>query len=88
MATELPPNYTVQDTAGSSGTTVAPPNPPQIVITPLPNEVQFQSGNLGADGEPAAIEGEVQLKGLKSEDWDRLCVGSFTVLMSCSECSL
>lgn len=76
MSTELPPNYTVQDTAGSSGATAPPPAPapPQIVITPLPNEVQFQSGNLGADGEPAAVEGEVQVKGLNNDDWDRLYV--------------
>lgn len=72
MSTEIPPNYTVRHSAGSSRTTAAPPSAPQIVITPLPNEIQFQNSNLGADGEPGVVQGDVQLKGLNADDWDRL----------------
>lgn len=35
---------------------------PQILIVPTANGVHFQKGFLGADGERAAIEGELQIK--------------------------
>ncbi|KAG8858406.1 hypothetical protein FRB96_005291 [Tulasnella sp. 330] len=70
MSSEQPPNYTVDDRRAESSVSV----PPQIMITPLANAVGFQSGNLGADGEPAAVEGEVQLKGFTADAWDRVLI--------------
>ncbi|KAG9037259.1 hypothetical protein FRB95_006202 [Tulasnella sp. JGI-2019a] len=70
MASEEPPNYTVDDRRAESSVSA----PPQIMITPLANAIGFQTGNLGADGEPAAIEGEVQLKGFNADAWDRALI--------------
>jgi len=55
-----------------------PPSPPletQLVIAPVHDDMSFQKGYLGVDGEHAAIEGEIQLKvAIGDHDWDRLCV--------------
>ncbi|KAG8933027.1 hypothetical protein FRC03_008646 [Tulasnella sp. 419] len=73
---ELPPNYSDQDRQPeSSGTSRSP----QIVLTPVADAVHFQTGNLGADGEHAAVEGEVQLKGVNDGEWGRLTVTLKTV---------
>ncbi|KAH7102108.1 hypothetical protein BKA62DRAFT_656661 [Auriculariales sp. MPI-PUGE-AT-0066] len=55
-----------------------PPTPPlesQLVITPIHDDLSFQKGYLGADGEHAAIEGEVQIKvAAGDENWEKLIV--------------
>ncbi|KAF8475437.1 hypothetical protein JB92DRAFT_2823099 [Gautieria morchelliformis] len=52
----LPPTYDEQRT--------------QLLISPSPGAVQFQKGYLGAHGERAAIEGELQIKGAEQGQWD------------------
>ena len=42
----------------------------QLLITPSPDSVHFQNGYLGADGERAAIEGEVHVKGGDKDMWN------------------
>ncbi|KAG8903887.1 hypothetical protein FRB99_002623 [Tulasnella sp. 403] len=80
MATELPPNYSTEDQrVGSSA------QAPQLVIAPVSNATQFQSGNLGADGERATVEGEVQLKGFDVDDWDSVSIALRTVETAASE---
>ena len=52
----------------------ASPLQPQILIVPTTSALGFQKGYLGADGERAAIEGELQVKGCDSGRWGRVCV--------------
>ncbi|TFY72887.1 hypothetical protein EVG20_g112, partial [Dentipellis fragilis] len=49
-----------------------PPAQPQILIIPTTNSLRFQQGYLGADGERAAIEGELQIKGTDESRWQKL----------------
>ncbi|KAI0374283.1 hypothetical protein BV20DRAFT_1041275 [Pilatotrama ljubarskyi] len=57
---------------GSSSNTAAGP---QIVIVPAADGVHFQKGYLGADGERAAIEGELQIKSADASfRWRRVTV--------------
>jgi len=70
MATEEPPNYTMQDSSSASSNHTA--NGPQIVISPLADAVSFQTGNLGAQGEAGTLEGEVQIKGVTGTSWDKV----------------
>ncbi|KAG7099360.1 hypothetical protein E1B28_001216 [Marasmius oreades] len=75
-----PPTYSQrdQDNAESfeeSQSDASPP--PQILI--VPTVVNFQKGFLGAEGERAAIEGELQLKGANPTDWNKVTVGLRTV---------
>ncbi|KAG8924717.1 hypothetical protein FRC00_004783 [Tulasnella sp. 408] len=60
---EQPPNYSPVATRSSIF-------PPQLVIAPPADSIHFQSGNLGAEGETATVEGEVQLKGFTPDDWE------------------
>ncbi|KAF8527933.1 hypothetical protein BU17DRAFT_38747 [Hysterangium stoloniferum] len=46
----------------------------QLLISPPPGAVQFQKGFLGAHGERAAIEGELQIKGAEPGQWDKVQV--------------
>ncbi|KAL0575989.1 hypothetical protein V5O48_005989 [Marasmius crinis-equi] len=75
-----PPTYSQQETddADSVGETQSD-SPPQPQILIVPTVVNFQKGFLGADGERAAIEGELQLKGAKPEDWNKVTVSLRTV---------
>jgi hypothetical protein len=50
------------------------PNPPQILIIPATDSLRFQQGFLGADGERAAIEGELQLKETDEIRWRKVSV--------------
>ncbi|KAI0704922.1 hypothetical protein BC835DRAFT_1315786 [Cytidiella melzeri] len=50
----------------------AQPTEPQILIVPHSNGVGFQKGYLGADDEHAAIEGELQIKGVSDRPWGRV----------------
>lgn len=47
---------------------------PQILIIPATDSLRFQQGFLGADGERAAIEGELQIKGTDSVRWRKVSV--------------
>jgi len=51
-----------------------PQTDPQILIIPATDSLRFQQGFLGADGERASIEGELQLKGAHSDRWRMLSV--------------
>ena len=50
----------------------------QLLISTGPDNVQFQKGYLGADGERAAIEGEVQVKGGNKDVWNSLYISSYS----------
>ena len=65
-----PPLYAQQ----SSLPEVDPHIDPQILIIPATDSLRFQQGFLGADGERAAIEGELQLKEAHSGRWRKLSV--------------
>lgn len=45
---------------------------PQMLIIPTIDTLNFQKGFLGAEGERAAIEGELQIKGAATGQWDKL----------------
>ncbi|KAH9968799.1 hypothetical protein BC827DRAFT_1121470 [Russula dissimulans] len=55
------------------------PNTPQILIIPATDSLRFQQGFLGADGEHAAIEGELQLKETDEIRWRKVTMGLRTV---------
>lgn len=71
-----PPIYSQQDPDGSLHSTSGPHDPsipePQILIVPSADTVNFQQGYLGADGERAAIEGELQIKGAEPGHWAKV----------------
>jgi hypothetical protein len=68
MAEQLPPPlYSQQDPVGSHTY-----QGPQILIVPTVDVVNFQKGYLGAEGEHAAVEGELQIKGVDAARWDRV----------------
>ena len=72
-----PPIYSqqVEGTSALSGNIVAAPTEAQLLISPSPNSVHFQKGFLGADDhERAAIEGELHIKGINSDDWESVFV--------------
>lgn len=70
MAEHLPPPiYSQQDPVGSHTHTF---QEPQILIVPTLDAVNFQKGYLGAEGEQAAVEGELQIKGVDAARWDRV----------------
>ncbi|KAI0639290.1 hypothetical protein C8Q77DRAFT_1080451 [Trametes polyzona] len=53
---------------------------PQIIIVPAADGVHFQKGFLGADGERAAIEGELQIKSADASfRWRKVMVSLRTV---------
>ncbi|KAH9044742.1 hypothetical protein EDB85DRAFT_2138265 [Lactarius pseudohatsudake] len=59
---------------------VSPPqSEPQILIIPATDSLRFQQGFLGADGERAAIEGELQIKGTDSVRWRKVTMDLRTV---------
>ncbi|KAI8995522.1 hypothetical protein BD414DRAFT_435482 [Trametes punicea] len=58
-----------------AGTGIGAPSGPQILIVPAADGVHFQKGYLGADGERAAIEGELQIKSADSSlRWRKVTV--------------
>ncbi|KAL5495484.1 hypothetical protein ACEPAI_947 [Sanghuangporus weigelae] len=59
--------------SSSDGATFVP-NDAQLVICPSGNATHFQKGFLGANGERAAIEGELQIKGVPLHLWESLTV--------------
>jgi hypothetical protein len=68
----VPPPIYAQQPASSPESD--PQTDPQILIIPATDSLRFQQGFLGADGERAAIEGELQLKGAHSDRWRKLSV--------------
>ncbi|EAU92863.1 hypothetical protein CC1G_03650 [Coprinopsis cinerea okayama7 len=68
-----PPSYSQQDPAYEE---------PQIILVPTVDAVNFQKGYLGADGERAAIEGEIQVKGIDPKRWTRVTVSLRTYEMA------
>lgn len=46
----------------------------QILIVPAVDGTSFQKGYLGAEGEHAAIEGEIHLKGVQPRLWKKVSV--------------
>ncbi len=70
-----PPIYSQQDPDDNnlgSELTCLDPLEPQILIIPTVDAVNFQKGFLGAEGERAAIEGEIQIKDVDVSRWSRL----------------
>jgi hypothetical protein len=66
-----PPIYAQQ---GPDPPESVPQFEPQILIIPATDSLRFQQGFLGADGERAAIEGELQVKGTDSMRWRKVSV--------------
>lgn len=68
-----PPIYSQEDPdiEHPDGAEHMPAVPPelQILIIPTVDALNFQKGFLGAEGERAAIEGELQIKGAESGRW-------------------
>ena len=68
-----PPTYSQQDPVESVNIQAyEDQSAPQILIIPTANAVNFQKGFLGADGERAAMEGELQVKGAAPDSWGRV----------------
>ena len=72
MSSEPPPTYS--QNAGDSPADVGAYSHPQILLVPPSNGIGFQKGYLGADGERAAVEGELQIKGVNNRPWGRVYV--------------
>jgi hypothetical protein len=66
-----PPTYSQQDPVNTDSHQHNL-SEPEILIIPTVDAVNFQKGFLGAEGERAAIEGELQIKGADVERWSRL----------------
>ncbi|KAJ3529357.1 hypothetical protein NM688_g7864 [Phlebia brevispora] len=68
---EPPPTYTQEDESTLLERSAFSLQP-QILIVPTTSPLGFQKGYLGADGEHAAIEGELQVKGATAGRWGRV----------------
>lgn len=86
MSTEPPPTYSpespeshsiVDDTPGGLSYSET-----QVLIVPTVDNVSFQKGFLGADGERAAVEGELQIKPAQEQSWRRMYAEPFSFLPS------
>ncbi|KAI0004168.1 hypothetical protein BJV74DRAFT_809519 [Russula compacta] len=73
----IPPPIYAQDATNSP--LGIPLIEPQILIIPATDSLRFQQGFLGADGERAAIEGELQVKGTDSIRWRKVTMDLRTV---------
>ncbi|KAI0048346.1 hypothetical protein FA95DRAFT_1539863 [Auriscalpium vulgare] len=67
-----PPTYVQEHDDAASDSSV--PTQLQILIVPAADSLQFQQGYLGADGERAAIEGELQIKGAEEGRWRKVTI--------------
>ena len=74
IPTVPPPIYSQENetSRGVSGDDAVLPSEAQLLISPSGNASQFQKGYLGVNGERAAIEGELQIKGVPVDSWIRL----------------
>lgn len=77
-----PPIYSQQDPTVPSEAESLPE--PQILISPTVDAINFQKGYLGADGERAAIEGELQIKGAEPGQWHRMYVHPSRTIIICA----
>ncbi|KAF8167955.1 hypothetical protein B0H34DRAFT_645496 [Crassisporium funariophilum] len=74
MAEHLPPPiYSRQDPVDLTSPQ-SDLSEPQILLIPTVDAVNFQKGFLGAEGERAAIEGELQIKGADADRWTRVTI--------------
>jgi hypothetical protein len=64
-----PPTYSQRDPGRQSNSLLSEP---QLLISPPVDEIDFQKGYLGADGERAAVEGELQIKDLEPKRWSKM----------------
>lgn len=64
--TAPPPRYSQHGSDDLSGL--------QLLIVPALDGINFQKGYIGAEGERAAMEGEIHLKGAKPGAWKKLSV--------------
>ena len=69
-----PPTYSLQE---SSESNLEGFSDAQLLICPPQNSATFQKGYLGATDEHAAVEGELQIKGVPVECWESVSVTSF-----------
>lgn len=86
MSAEPPPLYTKSEAEGgpsSSEDANAEPDDPQILIVPPSQSAQFQKGFLGAEDERAAIEGELQIKGISASACRKVLVHLLTLSHVC-----
>jgi hypothetical protein len=71
-----PPTYSQEDPTtcdpGTLPNDTNLPHRPEILILPTVDSINFQKGYLGAEDERAAIEGEVQVKGVDQDNWSKL----------------
>ena len=65
MSGEPPPLYTPDIPEDDDGPDDGEVDP-QILIIPTSGDAEFQKGYLGVEGERAAIEGELQIKGIRA----------------------
>ncbi|KAG6878435.1 hypothetical protein C0993_007036 [Termitomyces sp. T159_Od127] len=82
MIESLPPPTYSQTDPDEGPTDQADPivvGGPQILIVPTGDSVNFQKGFLGAEGERAAIEGELQVKTTEPDQWAKVTISLRTV---------
>lgn len=69
-----PPNYSPEYPQDLPGALDEPISGLQILIIPATDTLSFQKGYLGAEGERAAIEGEIHVKGAQPGQWKYVLV--------------
>lgn len=73
MSGEPPPLYTPDILDGDDGPDDGNVDP-QILIIPTSGDAEFQKGYLGVEEERAAIEGELQIKGIRASACQKVYV--------------
>ncbi|EMD41775.1 hypothetical protein CERSUDRAFT_102170 [Gelatoporia subvermispora B] len=79
MSLEPPPTYSPETPSAATADVEHAVAEPQILLIPPANSVSFQKGYLGAEGERAAIEGELQVKCPDGYQWDKVSISLRTV---------
>lgn len=72
--TAPPPNYSPECPQNLLRALDEPISGLQIFIIPATDTLTFQKGYLGAEGERAAIEGEIHVKGAQPGQWKHVLV--------------
>ncbi|KAF9787270.1 hypothetical protein BJ322DRAFT_1019722 [Thelephora terrestris] len=78
MSGEPPPLYTPDIPDGDDGPDDGDVDP-QILIIPTSGNAEFQKGYLGVEDERAAVEGELQIKGIRASACQKVLVSLHTV---------